>query len=174
MSNDVIFFTQVGSAMAFFLTLFVLYRLLVGQKDSVIELLKERIADREARISQLESEAPDGLVAALSARVDSTMKEIGRLREDGDKHLAEIANKEHKLNELRLKLITLSESILDSVFLCQKCGSPLIRREFYPISSTVNGHEVEAEGEYIEYDCGLALKDGREVSPCISVPTSTS
>lgn len=173
MSNDVIFFTQVGSAIAFFLTLFVLYRLLVAQKDSVIELLKERIADREAKISKLESEGPDALVAALSARVDSTMMEIARLREDGDKHLAEIAGKERKLNELRLKLLTLSESILDSDLMCRKCGAPLIRKEFYPIFGVVNGREVEAEGEYIEYDCGLALKDGREVSPCKSAPTST-
>jgi hypothetical protein len=40
MSNDVIFATQIG----FIFVVFGLYRLLVSQKDSVIEFLKEKNA----------------------------------------------------------------------------------------------------------------------------------
>lgn len=168
MSNDTIFYTQIASAVAFLLTLFGIYRLLVGQKDSVIELLRERIADKDAEIHKLQSQTPDALVETLSSRVEGTLKEITRLREDGDRYKDEIAAREQELEALRVKLRDLSNLLRESDLVCRLCGAPLIQRQFYPIYGVVGGREVEAEGEYVEYDCGLALKDGSEVSPCKS------
>lgn len=45
MTNETIFITQIASVIAFVGSLFVLYRLLISQKDSVIELLKERLEE---------------------------------------------------------------------------------------------------------------------------------
>lgn len=168
MSNDTIFYTQIASVIGFLLALFAIYRSLVAQKDSVIELLKERIADKDGEIRKLGSQTPDALVEALSSRVEGTLKEITRLREDGDKYREEIAVKERELETLRVKLTGLSNLIRESDLVCRKCGAPLIQRQLYPIYGVVGGREVEAEGEYMEYDCGLALKDGSEVSPCKS------
>lgn len=150
----------------FVLALFGIYRLLVEQKDSVIQLLKERIADKDAKIEELELQTPDALATALSSRIEITLAEINRLKADGDKHKEEIGAKEGELHTLKQKLNSLSALILDSDLVCKKCGAPLNQRAFYPIHGYVGGREVETEGEYTEYECGLALRDGAAVSPC--------
>ena len=43
MTNETIFITQLGSIIAFIVALFVLYSVLVNQKDATIQLLKEKI-----------------------------------------------------------------------------------------------------------------------------------
>lgn len=166
MSNDAIFYTQIVSIAVFVLALFGLYRLLVEQKDSVIQLLKERIADKEAKIQELELQTPDALATALSSRIEVTLAEVGRLKADGDKHKEEIEAREGELHALRKRLNSLSELIADSDLVCRKCGAPLSQRGFYPIHGYVGGREIEVEGEYIEYECGLAIRDGVEASPC--------
>jgi hypothetical protein len=166
MSNDTIFYTQVASIVVFVLALFGIYRLLVDQKDSVIQLLKERVADKDVKIQELESQTPDALASALSSRIEITLKEVSRLKADGDKHKEEIETKEGELHALKQRLNGLSALIFDSDLVCKKCGAPLSQRSFYPIHGYVGGREVEAEGEYTEYECGLAIQDGKEVSPC--------
>lgn len=166
MSNNTIFYTQIASLVVFVLALFGIYRLIVEQKDSVIQLLKERVADKDAKIQELEAQSPDTLTTALSSRIEITLKELGRLREDGDRHKEEIKTKEGELHALKERLNGLSALILGSDLVCEKCGAPLIQRSFYPINGYVGGREVEAEGEYTEYECGLAIRNGEEVSPC--------
>ena len=68
MTNDIIFYTQVGAIIVYLGALFGIYRLLVEQKDSVIQLLKERLTDKDAKIQELESQTPDALATALSSR----------------------------------------------------------------------------------------------------------
>lgn len=167
MSNDVIFYTQIASIVMFVLTLFVIYRLLVDQKDSVIQLLKERIADKDEKIHELDLQTPDALATALSSRIEITLKEVGRLKADGDKHNEEIETKERELHALKQKLNSLSALILDSDLVCNKCGAPLNQRATFSIYGYVGGCEVEADGEYTDYGCGLARRDGVEVSPCM-------
>ena len=166
MSTDTVFYTQIATLVVFVLALFGIYRLLVEQKDSVIQLLKERLADKEAKIQELEAQTPDALVTALSSRIDITLKEIGRLKSDGETHRDEIAVKEFELASLETHLTRLSKLILDSALVCKYCGAPLNQRSFYPIHGHVGGREVESEGEFTEYECGLAYRDGEEVSPC--------
>lgn len=43
MSIEILFYTQLASILAFTVALFVLYRVLVSQKDSTIQLLKEKM-----------------------------------------------------------------------------------------------------------------------------------
>lgn len=105
-------------------------------------------------------------VLALSSRIEIILAEVGRLKTDGDKHIEEIEKKEGGLHALKQRLNSLSALILDSDLVCKKCGAPLNQRAFYPIHGYVVGREVEADGEYTEYECGLALQDGVEVSPC--------
>jgi len=42
MSNEIIFITQITSIISYIMLVFFLYRLLVGQKDATIEVLKEK------------------------------------------------------------------------------------------------------------------------------------
>jgi hypothetical protein len=169
MSNDAIFYTQLGSGVVYVLTLFGIYRLLVEQKDSVIQLLKERLADKESKIQELESQTPDALTSALSSRIDVILKEVARLKTDGDKYQEEIAMKEEELRALSSRLADLSTLLQESNLshlVCKKCGAPLSQRSCGTRSDYIDGREVEYEVEYTEYECGLAIQDGKEVSPC--------
>jgi len=166
MNNDTIFYTQIASIVVYVLALFSIYRLFVDQKDSVIQLLKERIADKDAKIQDLTSQTPDALVTALSSRIEIANKEVSRLKADGDMHKEEIETKEGELHALKQRLNNLSALIMDTDLVCKKCGAQLSRREAYPIYGYCGDHDVEGEGECIEYECGLELIDGDEVSPC--------
>lgn len=164
MPTEVIFYTQVASIVAFITALFVVYRVLVQQKDAVIQLLKERIAEKDEQITNLKSQTPDALATALADRIKIAQDEIARLKNDGDSHIKEIESKEDELAEIQARLSALSKLIRESDLVCPKCGDPLTRRQVYTIYG--NGDQ-EADVEFVEYECGLAIDgDGREVSRC--------
>lgn len=166
MGSETISGMQIAAVVAFIGGLFIVYRVLVAQKDAVIQLLNERLKDQEQKIKQLESQTPDALATALSSRIEVALKEIERLRADGGKHQEEITGKEEELHNLKDRLNELSSLIQDSDLVCRYCGSPLVQRACYPIYGYVGDREVEADEEYIEYQCGLSVKGGEEVSPC--------
>ena len=118
------------------------------------------------RIKVLESQTADALKSALSSRIETALKEIQRLREDGGKHQDEISRKEEELHGLKNRLNELSTLILSSDLVCNQCGSPLVQRVFYPTYGHVGDREVEADEEYIEYECGLTVRSGEKILPC--------
>ncbi len=166
MSNDTIFFTQIVSIIVFILALFGIYRSLVSQKDGVIELLREQLKQKDHKIIELQAQSPDVLAKTLSERIEIAVKEIERLKLDGDKHKEEIDEKEKELHKSKEQLSALAELITDTDLVCPHCNAPLSQRAFYPIYGHVNGREVEADAEYSEYECGLVVRDGVEESPC--------
>ena len=173
MSIDALVYTQIASILGYVGTLFTLYRVLIKQKDSVIQqkdsviqLLKENLSDREYQINLLKAQTPDALASALSDRIKMSLDEIVRLKTDGHTHRQEIAQKEEELRAIQDRLGSLSELIKESDLVCPECGSPLVRRESHIIHGHSGDHEVEADLEYLEYECGLSLDDGRELSSC--------
>lgn len=173
MSIDALVYTQIASILGYVGTLFALYRMLIlqkdsviQQKDSVIQLLKENLADRDFQIGALKFQTPDALASALSDRIKISLDEIARLKIDGHTHLQEIAQKEEDLRALQERLGVIAELIQDSDLVCPECEAPLVRREEHPIHGYIGDHEIEANVEYLEYECGLSLDDGRKLSPC--------
>ncbi|WP_248799037.1 MULTISPECIES: hypothetical protein [unclassified Pseudomonas] len=171
MTNEIIFYTQLASLVGFIGALFAIYRLLVQQKDGVIQLLKERLTDKDDQIAALKAQTPDVLVSALNDRIKVTQDEIARLKNDGDTHRKEIELKEGELRGIQDKLTTLSDLIRESDLVCPECGDPLVRRHVYTIHGGPDG-ESEAEVEYVEYQCGLAIDGfGVERSHCRHLTT---
>ena len=84
MNNEIIFYTQLVSLVVFILSLFGIYRSLVSNKDSLIELQRERIAALSEEIKELKLQTPDALAESLSIRVERQLSEIERLRLDGE------------------------------------------------------------------------------------------
>ncbi|MBU1172341.1 MAG: hypothetical protein KKD44_22520 [Proteobacteria bacterium] len=166
MSNNVIFFTQVASVVAFILTLFGIYRSLVSQKDGVIDLLREQLRQQDIKIKELLSHSPDVLAKTLSERIEIAVQEIERLKIDGGHHKKKINEKENELIKLKEQRDNLSKLITDTDLVCPDCNSPLTKREYYPISGYVDGRDVYSEDEYSEYECGLIIIGGEEESPC--------
>lgn len=170
MTNETLFYTQVGSLITFVLVVFSVYRLLIEQKDAAIQLLKQRIEDQSERIRLLELQTPDALAKSLSERVERQLAEIERLRLDSSVNKDEIDRKESELRGIKSKLAFLLSTIRDSDVLCPHCGAPLAQRAHYDIHGYVGDHEVEAGVEYLEYECGLAINHEGEVSPCNGLP----
>jgi hypothetical protein len=168
MTNDIIFYTQITSIVLFVSALFGIYRNLVSQKDGVIELLREQLKQQENKINDLQAQSPDVLAKTLSERIEIAVREIERLKLDGNKHKEEIEEKEKELHKSEGQLSALAELITDTDLVCPNCSSPLSQRTFYPIHGFYNGREIEAEGEYSEYECGLVIRDSVEESSCKS------
>ena len=166
MGNEIIFYMQIVSMIGYVGAVFGLYRLLVSAKDSKIGLLEERIKARDDKIKGLEAQTPDALAAALSARVEIMSKELERMQSADSSNREVVRRKEGELISIKRQLDRLSALIKDSDLACPECGAPLSEREFYPIHGYIDGHEVDAEAEFVQYECGLSINDGREQSPC--------
>lgn len=79
MRNEVIFWTQIASIVAFVFIVFGLYRPLVDQTDSTIQLLKETITSLKDQLSEARDPTPDELSQSLSERVKLLESELRRL-----------------------------------------------------------------------------------------------
>jgi len=171
MTIEDIFYTQLASALAFIVCLFVLYRVLVSQKDAVIELLKEKNSYLTEKINELKERSPDALVEMLTKRISALTDEIERLDKDKDKNQEQIDKKEKELEALQNSLSSVVEEIeilkeKASEYFCQYCGAPLDMREWEWVTGVLGGQEVEADLMHEIFECGLHLREGEEISPC--------
>ena len=171
MSNQVIFWTQIASIIAFIGVLFILYRILVDTKDATIQLLKEKTSSLERELADAYASGPDVLAERYAKRVKLLTEELERLSEDHDKNATAIEDKEKQLSAVRDELSTLQSQMeraqeLVSDFFCPYCKAPMMVREYHNELVEYNGRELDVDHEYVEYECGLALADGRESRPC--------
>lgn len=75
MSIELLFYTQIGSILLFIISLFVLYRLLVEQKDATIQFL-------EKQLQAFKDDPSDIMLTKLSERVRIASDEVERLAKD--------------------------------------------------------------------------------------------
>ncbi|MBL0568779.1 coiled-coil domain-containing protein [Aeromonas veronii] len=168
MTLDAIFYTQIVTIISYISITFVLYRLLVAQKDATIEHLKCRKEDLEKQVAELKKQTPDALLEALHRRIEITKSEIENLKQDGERHQTEISHKESELKELRGNLNKLQGLLEDSDLVCPECGAPLNKRESHTVFAEFNGRDAEYDVLFTEYECGYCVSDDREdpLSPC--------
>lgn len=76
MTIESLFYTQIGSILAFLVSLFVLYRLLVSSKDATIETLRQQVSLLESRIGVLAEQAPDILLQRMEKRAALLTEEL--------------------------------------------------------------------------------------------------
>lgn len=166
MTTEIISMGQAASIIGFVTAVFVLYRILVQKKDAVIQLLKERIAEKDEQIAQLKDRSPDALASALSDRIKISLDEITRLKSDGANQDKQIESKENELAEIQARLGSLSELIRESDLVCPKCGNPLSGRQ---VETIYGGRDGEQEADILinNYECGYSIADdGKELSRC--------
>ena len=166
MTNEVIFYTQLASIISFIIALFTVYSVLVQAKEASIQVLKERLINKDEQIAALKAQTPDTLVSILNDRIKVTQDEISRLEADRDVHRSEIEMKKEELQDIQDKLSALSELIRESDLVCPLCGDPLAGRESHTIYGGANG-EQEADIEIINYECGYSIADdGKKLGRC--------
>jgi len=160
MTNETIFFTKVASIIAFITALFVLYRILVNQKDATIELLKEKNSFLNEQLAIAKKEAPDQLAKVLSERIKILHEEISRLSEDQEMNKLLIDKKENDLQNLNRQLEEIQE--IASEYFCPFCKAPMVAKEYH----TEFREHYEIDHEYIAFDCGFSIQDGKEDGKC--------
>ena len=171
MTIETIFYTQLASLVGFIAALFVLYRVLVSQKDATIQLLKERYDYLAQQLNDASKSSPDALAKSLSDRVKILDEEIERLSKDKEKNQEQIKKREKELNEVKEEAGELSRKIakaheLMEEFFCPNCGAPMAERAYQSESVEYQGRELDIDHEYVAYECGYALVDGAETSTC--------
>lgn len=171
MTIEVLFYTQIGSIIAFVLTLFTLYKVLVSQKDATIQLLKEKIDFLDQKLAHAEAQNPDALARSLSERVESLNGEIERLSIDKQTNQKLITKKEQELEHTKELADELSRQIsnaheLMSEYFCPHCKAPMAEREYHSELVEIGGRDIDIDHEYISFECGLTLLDGEESRKC--------
>ena len=162
---------QVAFLVTFILTLFVLYRVLVKQKDATIEVLKERNAHLKEQLANARESTPDVLARSLSERVNVLKEELSRLREDKATSGAIIEEKERDLSAAQQELGDLKRQLeqaqkIAEEYFCPTCRAPMAIREYHSETVEIGGRDGDIEHEYVAFECGLTFSDGSETAPC--------
>jgi preprotein translocase subunit SecF len=167
MNIETVFITQIASIIGFTVVLFVLYRVLVSQKDATIELLKEKNSHLQEQLIAAREVTPDKLAKKLSERIHVLLEELERLSKDQEKNKLTIQQKEKELQDTQKNLEQLKEQLeeaqeIASEYFCPYCKAPMSVRDYY----TETYEWGDAEHEFISFECGLTLVDGKENHPC--------
>lgn len=171
MSNDVLFWTQIGSVVAFIGALFILYRVLAEQKDATIQLLRETVSTLKDQLAEARRVTPDVLAQTLAARVKLLESELERVSTDHSSNKEQVRAAESALREAREKAEELAKQVriayeLLEEYSCPKCGAQLVIREHHSEQVEYQGREMDIDHEYVEYQCGYSERDGKPEGEC--------
>ena len=164
MSNELIFYTQIASIVAFVISIFALHRLLVSQKDATIESLRERLTLEKDR-STIES--ADELAEALNKRVSMLTDELGRLSSDKETNSELIKKKEAELLDAkdmyhRLLSMVMHISGMSVSYFCPECEEPTISEA----ECKLRFHNRKPDYFLVKYSCGYSEVNGKKASEC--------
>ena len=171
--NETFFYLQVAYISASVFVILVLYLTLASQRSKSIKLLQEKNRLLTEQLHEVKRLSPDILAKDMSKMFTTLIRDIERLNEDRDKNkdlIEEKVTELHALREdsaqLRNQMEMARESLDDIV--CPYCGAPMSTQVFYTESGHAGSVELEPEGNYVSYECGLVIniKDGREMEPC--------
>ncbi|WP_210692601.1 hypothetical protein, partial [Pseudomonas chlororaphis] len=110
----------------------------------------------------------DDLLRVVGQRAHAAMEEIRRLEKDGERSEAELAKKQGELLALRESVSSTWQLLKETDLICPICESPLAIRHSFTDSISIGGKDIDADLEYIQYECGYATRDDRDqpVSLC--------
>jgi DNA repair exonuclease SbcCD ATPase subunit len=174
MSNDVLFWTQIASIVAFVFALFGLYRLLAEQKDATIQLLRETIAAVKDQLAEARRTTPDVLAQTLSSRVKLLDAELTRISGDHGTSQEQVQKAEAELKAVRQQAEDLAKQVRTAYELledysCPHCGAPLSERLHYSEATHYRGREMDIDHEYVSYECGYSERDGEAEGECANI-----
>jgi len=170
-SNDVIFLTQVASILGFVVALFVLYRLLIDNKDATIQLQKENIAYLKDQVAETKAQTPDVLAQSLAGRVKVFEEELRRLTADKSSTEEQVQQTKDDLRRARTEAEQLTRKVAQASemlreFQCPRCGAVLSSRTYHSETVEYKGREIDVEHMISVFECGLMIVDDEERGQC--------
>ena len=163
---ETIFWTQIASFIGFVVAVFWLYRILVSQKDASIQLLKEKNEYLSFQLTEAKERGPDALAESLSKRVSVYEKELEKLNSEKIKDSERIHQKEIELSQAKEEATKFSFQLsraadLMEDFFCPECGAAMIQKDYQSESVWHSGREIDIDHEYLRYECGFEIIDGK-------------
>jgi hypothetical protein len=163
-TTETIFWTQVASIIAYVVALFVVYRVLVEQKDATIQLKQEHIAYLKEQLVEAKSQSPDVLAQKLTSRMTLYEEEFRRLEQDNSSTQDQFKANEAELKQALLEAEELTKKMNDARkllggFFCPDCGLGLLESSCRSVSGVNH--------EYKEFLCGYKIVNGAVVGDCI-------
>lgn len=173
-TTETVFWTQIASIVGFLVVLFVLYRLLVEQKDATIQLQKENIAYLKNQLAESRAQSPDVLAQSLANRVKLVEDELKRMEHDKTSTQEQIKAKEAELQEARFQAEELTKKVVHArellrEYLCPYCGASLAEKAYQSESVEYQGRELDIDHEYTAFECGYEVVDGEVRGRCKNV-----
>jgi hypothetical protein len=101
MSNEVLFYTQLASIIAYVGSLFYLYQVLVRGKEATIQLLQEKNDWLQKELDIAKESLPDVVIQRLNERIKIITDEMERLSKDKVANEELIRQKDREKNELQ-------------------------------------------------------------------------
>lgn len=101
----------------------------------------------------------DDLLRAVGQRAHIAMEEIRRLQQDGERSKVELSKRQGELLSLRESMSSAWELLKETDLICPICESPLAIRHSFTETLSIAGKDIDADLEYIEYECGYATRD---------------
>jgi len=164
MAFPIMFYTQVGTIIAFVVGLFVLYRLLVKNKDATIQLLENKISQLNEKIQY---QGTDVLSKNLEERISILNAEIERLNQDKNinrdlikKRKKELSHSKEIYDRLQ-KLISHRAGLTYSYF-CPECNKPTIEYAEAKIEFSAE----KKEHYLVKYSCGYSELNSEKTTNC--------
>lgn len=110
----------------------------------------------------------DDLLRVVRLRAHAAMEEIRRLEQEGEHFQGELEKKQGELSELRKNVSSAWQLLRETDLVCPICASPLAMRHSFTDSMSVGGKDIDADFEYLQYECGYSTRDDRNqpVAPC--------
>jgi len=151
--------------------LFGLYKLLIRQKDSVIELLKEKVDFLKIQLEKSKEDSPDLLAERLSRRVAMLKEELELLARDHEKNKEIIEATEIELTFANIEVEKLKSDIekahnILSEFVCPDCGALMVNKESHTECMEYDGKEIDVDHEFDVFECGMEMIDGKISKKC--------
>lgn len=174
-TTETIFWTQITSIIAFVIALFVLYRVLVEQKEATIQVQKENIAYLKDQLTEAKSQLPDVLAQRLAARLKLYEEELKRLEQDKSSTQEQVAAKESELHQALMDAREMSNRLSHAgamlyEFLCPKCNAYVTERGFLSEHIKDHGRDIEVVHDYSVFECGYKIVDGEMAENCTYNP----
>ena len=171
METETIVGIQIITFLGYLGTVFGLYRLLVNQKDSTIEMLRTQCELLKTNLESAEKNAPDNLLLRLDQRKNILERELESLSLESNKKREELQQEIGILSKKKDELedeVHYVNTILEK-YSCPHCSSNLLDKGYAVESAeSDDGREYEIEHEWASFECGYKEADGIETSPCPS------
>jgi hypothetical protein len=148
MTNEVIFYTQIATIVAFVFTVFGLYRLLVGVKDATIESLRQQLDSSRAKIEELEKKSPSVLIemyARQLALAEKMVEKVEQERATAQAHLEKFSQLSRTLQSADVVMIQ-AKHVTNSLSAISTVTNDYARMLRYQWASKSLLHELSAAG----------------------------